>query len=67
MVVGPVSASAPPGGESGDPGQAECGRRHAGRYTLDVVIFFEVLLVLCSVLITWFGLYVLYRLVTDES
>jgi hypothetical protein len=32
-----------------------------------VVIFFEALLVLASVLIVWFGLYVLYRLVTDES
>jgi hypothetical protein len=32
-----------------------------------VVIFFEVLLVLASILIAWFGLYVLYRLVTDES
>lgn len=33
----------------------------------DVVIFFEVLLVLCALLITWFSGYVLYRLVTDES
>lgn len=32
-----------------------------------VVIFFEILLVLAAVLITWFALYVLYRLVTDES
>ncbi|SDH27384.1 hypothetical protein SAMN05444695_101624 [Rhodococcus triatomae] len=32
-----------------------------------VVIFFEVLLVLCALLITWFSLYVVYRLVTDES
>ncbi|SIS17203.1 hypothetical protein SAMN05445060_3222 [Williamsia sterculiae] len=32
-----------------------------------MVIFFEVLLVLASVAIVWFGLYVLYRLVTDES
>ncbi|MGV9482185.1 hypothetical protein ACWDNR_22305, partial [Gordonia aichiensis] len=32
-----------------------------------VVIFFEILLVLAAVAITWFALYVLYRLVTDES
>jgi hypothetical protein len=32
-----------------------------------VVIFFEVLLVLAAVLITWFSLYTIYRLVTDES
>jgi len=32
-----------------------------------VVIFFEVLLGLASLLIAWFGLYVVYRLVTDES
>lgn len=32
-----------------------------------VVIFYEILLVLASVLITWFSLYVLYRLITDDS
>ncbi|OZG27649.1 hypothetical protein BH683_017355 [Williamsia sp. 1138] len=32
-----------------------------------MVIFFEALLVLASILIAWFGVYVLYRLVTDES
>jgi len=32
-----------------------------------VVIFFEVLLVLAALLITWFTLYTIYRLVTDES
>jgi len=32
-----------------------------------VVLFFELLLGLASVLILWFGLYVIYRLVTDES
>jgi len=31
-----------------------------------VVIFFEALLVLAAVLITWFAVYVLYRLVTDQ-
>ncbi len=29
--------------------------------------FFTVLLVLCSILITWFGIYAIYRLVNDES
>jgi hypothetical protein len=32
-----------------------------------VVIVFEILLAAASALITWFGLYVVYRLVTDES
>lgn len=32
-----------------------------------MVIFFEVLLVLAALLITWFTLYTIYRLVTDES
>ena len=32
-----------------------------------MVIFFEVLLGLASVLIMWFAFYVIYRLVTDES
>lgn len=31
-----------------------------------VVIFFEVLLALASLLIVWFAVYVVYRLVTDE-
>ena len=32
-----------------------------------MVVFAEILLVLVSVLITWFSLYVLYRLITDDS
>lgn len=32
----------------------------------DVVLTFEILLVLVSVLIAWFGLYVLYRLFTES-
>lgn len=36
-------------------------------YTRNVVIFFEALLVLASILIAWFSIYVVYRLVTDES
>ncbi|MQY24690.1 hypothetical protein NRB56_02390 [Nocardia sp. RB56] len=32
----------------------------------DVVLAFEILLVLVSVLIAWFGLYVLYRLFTES-
>jgi len=31
------------------------------------VLFFEILLVLSTVLITWFALYAVYRLITDES
>lgn len=34
---------------------------------MPVVIFFELLLVLAALLITWFTLYTIYRLVTDES
>jgi NO-binding membrane sensor protein with MHYT domain len=32
-----------------------------------VVIFYEVLLVSVAVLIAWFSLYVVYRLISDES
>lgn len=32
-----------------------------------MVLFYELLLVACTVLITWFALYTLYRLITDES
>jgi len=32
-----------------------------------VVLFYEVLLVLTAGLIMWFSVYVLYRLITDES
>lgn len=32
-----------------------------------MVLFFEMLLVLATVLITWFALYAVYRLVTDDS
>jgi hypothetical protein len=32
-----------------------------------VVLFYEILLVICTVVITWFALYALYRLITDES
>lgn len=39
----------------------------AGGRIVRVVLFFEILLVLAAVLITWFAVYVLYRLVTDES
>jgi len=33
----------------------------------DVVLFFEIMLVAAVVVITWFALYALYRLITDES
>jgi hypothetical protein len=32
-----------------------------------VVLFFEIMLVGMTVFISWFVLYILYRLITDES
>lgn len=32
-----------------------------------MVLFYEILLVATVVIITWFALYALYRLITDES
>jgi len=32
-----------------------------------VVFFFEILLGIAAVVITWFALYAVYRLITDES
>lgn len=32
-----------------------------------VVLFFEIMLVATVVVITWFALYAVYRLITDES
>jgi hypothetical protein len=32
-----------------------------------VVLFFEIMLVAATLVISWFGLYVLFRLITDES
>ncbi|CFH02362.1 Uncharacterised protein [Mycobacterium tuberculosis] len=32
-----------------------------------MVLFFEIMLVLATVVISWFALYTLYRLLTDES
>jgi hypothetical protein len=45
---------------------AESVRRAAARLPA-VVLFFEILLVAAVVVITWFALYALYRLITDES
>jgi hypothetical protein len=43
-------------------------KRHRPRTRLAaVVLFFEILLVATVVVITWFALYALYRLITDES
>ena len=40
---------------------------HRGRTRLiAVVLFFEMLLVVAVVVITWFALYAVYRLITDE-
>jgi len=32
-----------------------------------VVLFFEILLVVAAGVITWFAIYAVYRLITDES
>lgn len=32
----------------------------------DVVLFFEILLIVAVVVITWFAVYAVYRLVTDD-
>ena len=32
-----------------------------------VVLFYEILLVLCTVLIAWFALYAVYRLISEDS
>jgi hypothetical protein len=32
-----------------------------------VVLFFEIMLVAATVVIAWFALYTLYRLITDKS
>ncbi|MBU3705721.1 MAG: hypothetical protein FGM50_03425 [Mycobacterium sp.] len=32
-----------------------------------MVLFFEILLVVATVVITWFAVYAVYRLITDES
>ncbi|MDT5009246.1 MAG: hypothetical protein QOH57_863 [Mycobacterium sp.] len=32
-----------------------------------MVLFYEFLLAACTVLITWFALYAVYRLISDES
>ncbi len=32
-----------------------------------MVLFFEILLVLAVIVITWFAVYAVYRLITDES
>ncbi len=33
----------------------------------DVVLFYEILLVACTVVIAWFALYAVYRLISDDS
>jgi hypothetical protein len=42
------------------------GSRGANRL-VGVVLFFEILLAVAVVVISWFALYTLYRLITDES
>jgi hypothetical protein len=43
------------------PRRARSTRLHA------MVLFFEFLLAACTLLITWFALYAVYRLISDES
>ena len=38
----------------------------AGTRLDDVVLFFEILLIVAVVVITWFALYAVYRLITDD-
>lgn len=38
----------------------------AGTRLHHVVLFFEIMLVVAVVIITWFALYTVYRLITDE-
>ena len=50
----------------------KCGTRRRGQSRpaarlADVVLFFEIMLIAAVVVITWFALYALYRLITDES
>ncbi|WP_413926081.1 hypothetical protein, partial [Mycobacterium tuberculosis] len=47
-----------------EPGPRKRPRPHT---LVPVVLFFEIMLVLATVVISWFALYTLYRLVTDES
>jgi hypothetical protein len=42
------------------------GSRGANRL-VPVVLFFEIMLVASVAVISWFALYTLYRLITDES
>lgn len=41
--------------------------QRCGGKIIPVVLFFEILLGAASVLILWFAIYTLYRLVNDES
>jgi hypothetical protein len=41
-------------------------RRETNRLA-SVVLFFEIMLVAAVLVISWFALYTLYRLITDES
>ena len=34
---------------------------------MPVVLFFEIVLIVATLVISWFALYTLYRLITDES
>jgi hypothetical protein len=55
-----ITVAESPSGSGGESARAP------DRLTI-VVLFYEILLVAAVVLITWFALYALYRLITDES
>ena len=48
-------------------GRLNCNAHGAAARLVAVVLFFEIMLVAAVVVITWFALYALYRLITDES
>ena len=48
--------------------QLATGQVDHARTKLDaVVLFYEILLVACTLVITWFALYAVYRLISDDS
>ncbi|MDT5152492.1 MAG: hypothetical protein QOI01_4225 [Mycobacterium sp.] len=53
-------------GTADEPEPPVASRLPAGSRLHDVVLFFEIMLIVAVVVITWFALYAVYRLVTDE-
>ncbi len=62
-----MESGAPAGrGIAGEPEPPVASLLPAGSRLNDVVLFFEILLIVAVVVITWFALYTVYRLITDE-